>query len=42
LKVCDGDVIRMGFKDAHTAALLEEEDCDSSYKYIITPINIVA
>lgn len=41
LKACDTDTVKFSLKDANSAGLLEEDD-GSSYKYVVTPINIVS
>lgn len=41
LKACDSDKVRFSLKDSNTAGLIEE-DPQSEYKYVVTPINIVS
>jgi DNA polymerase-3 subunit beta len=43
LKVCDSKKIQFSIKDSHSPVLVEEDDDKkSSYKYVITPINVVS
>lgn len=43
IKVCDGKKVQFSLKDSHSPVLVEETDSkECSYKYVITPINMVS